>query len=71
MANWKRLKFDGLGTPVDVNMDLVAFMHRAPPATFTTVVFAGGFNQEGEQQHVKVQETPDEIYMAKPLRSFS
>jgi hypothetical protein len=56
MAIWKRLT-DASGSPLDVNLDQVAFLRRA--GTVTTIYFVGGETDQG--MTIAVKETPDEI----------
>ncbi|HUL88532.1 MAG TPA: hypothetical protein VLU23_10165 [Pseudolabrys sp.] len=66
MAHWKRLTGTD-GYPIDVNMDVVAYLH--PFKDHTAVCFVGGRSGEGKVMLVSVKETPDMIHSANPLRS--
>ena len=67
MADWKRLTHVD-GTKIDINTDVVAYMH--PFNDHTEVFFVGGRNDEGRGLVVSVKEKPDDIHMAEPLRSM-
>jgi len=60
MTTWKRLVFDG--TPVDVNMDCVAYMVRYQGEAYTSLHFVGGRRSESGSMVVSVNETPDQIH---------
>jgi hypothetical protein len=66
MAHWKRLTGTD-GDPIDVNMDVVAYLH--PFKDHTAICFIGGRSAEGRAMVVGVREKPDAIHMATPLRS--
>ena len=55
MAHWKRLTGTD-GDHVDVNMDVVAYLHGFKD--HTTVCFIGGRNAEGKAMMVSVKESP-------------
>jgi hypothetical protein len=65
MADWKRLT-DTSGNEVDVNLDNVAYIIRY--GDYTSITFSAGHGLGSIS--VSVKETPDEIHMAKPLRSM-
>jgi hypothetical protein len=54
MATWKRLTATS-GTPVEVNMDAIAYMNRPANSTVTTIYF------NSKDLSTTVKETPDEI----------
>jgi hypothetical protein len=65
MAQWKRLTATD-GDQIDVNMDVVAYLHAFKD--HTAVCFVGGRNGEGKVMLVSVRERPDAIHSASPLR---
>jgi hypothetical protein len=58
MANWKRLTQGA--EHIDVNLDHLIYMKR--DGDETTLCFVG--------IHIMVKETPDEIHIARPVRSY-
>ena len=56
MAHWKRVTGTD-GYPIDVNMDVVAYLH--PFKDHTAICFVGGRSGEGKVMLVSVRETPD------------
>ena len=66
MAHWKRLTGTD-GDQIDVNMDVVAYLH--PLKDHTAVCFVSGRSAEGRAMVVSVKERPDAIHSATPLRS--
>jgi hypothetical protein len=69
MANWKRLTKDNTDVQIDVNLDHVIYMSREHERT--SLFFAGGPTETGKTRYIDVKETPDEIHMARPLRTFA
>lgn len=85
MAQWKRFTLHD-GNSVDVNMEHVVYMTRGtedrwvakgtglvsvPSDVGTTLYFSGSFqNKPSEAACIYVKETPDEIHLAKELRSL-
>jgi hypothetical protein len=66
MPGWKSLTSDS-GATVDVNMDQVCYMQGMDEGV-TVLYFAAANGKEFLAR--KVKEKPDEIHMAKPLRSM-
>ncbi len=62
MASWKQVT-DHDGSPIQLNMDNVAYMKRAKEDQVTTLYFVN-------ELYVTVRDTPEEILMKQPLRSF-
>ena len=67
MAHWKELT-DITGPRVQVNMDYVIYMHYDNEKT--TVFFVGGPNKNGKTRYLEVKESPEQIPLFHPLRSF-
>jgi hypothetical protein len=70
VATWKRLTRHSSddGGLVDVNIDAVVYIEHADQ--YTTLRFAVLGAEAGRLHRVRVNETPDEIHVAKPLLSF-
>lgn len=67
MAIWKQVTdYDGQNTII-VNMDNVTHMARKRGDQVTTIFFVSG---AGNELYVTVKETPEQILLAQPLRSF-
>ena len=63
MAHWKRVTGTD-GYPIDVNMDVVAYLH--PFKDHTAICFVGGRSGEGKVMLVSVRETPDNDSFGHP-----
>jgi hypothetical protein len=61
MSTWKRFKNER-GGDVDINMDNIT--HMLVDGSYTKIWVIDYEN------HIGVKETPDEIHMMQPLRSF-
>ena len=66
MAHWKRLTGTD-GDQIDVNMDAVAYLQEFKD--HTAIHFVGGVSAEGKAMIVGVNEKPDTIHLANPLRA--
>jgi hypothetical protein len=67
MAIWKQVT-DSVGSSMMViNMDNVTHMTRRRGDQTTTIFFVSG---AGNEMYVTVNETPEQILMAQPLRAF-
>jgi hypothetical protein len=67
MAHWKELT-DITGPRIQVNMDHVLYMHYDNEKTI--LFFVGGPNETGKTRYLEVKETPEQILLFHPLRSF-
>jgi hypothetical protein len=67
MAIWKQVTDAEGSSTIVINMDNVTHMARRRGDQTTTIFFATG---AGNELYVTVAETPEQILMAQPLRSF-
>jgi hypothetical protein len=67
MAIWKQVTDSDGSSTIVINMDNVTHMTRRRGDQTTTIFFVSG---AGNELYVTVKDTPEEILMAQPLRSF-
>jgi hypothetical protein len=67
MATWKQVTDSDGSSMIIINMDNVTHMTRRRGDQTTTIFFVSG---AGNELYVTVKETPEQILLAQPLRSF-
>jgi hypothetical protein len=67
MAIWKQVTDSDGSSMIVINMDNVTHMTRRRGDQTTTIFFVSA---AGNELYVTVDETPEQILMAQPLRSF-
>lgn len=67
MAIWKQVTDSDGSYVIIINMDNVTHMKKGRGGQTTTIFFVSG---AGNELYVTVKETPEQILMGPPLRSF-
>jgi hypothetical protein len=67
MATWKQVTDSDGSYIIVINMDNVTHMKKGREDQTTTLFFVTG---TGNELYVTVKETPEQILLAQPLRTF-